>query len=179
MRIWSHLGFANGDGTYGRKLFYEARGYSVTDCYNQQTDNITAGGFSFANYKAQIDAGYPVLLNLAGHSIVGVGYADPNTVYLNDTWDHATHQMTWGGSYSVPPMELQAVSVVNPVVSHPQRKSICHLSSRTIQPPGSWTTIVSTDFEGAWPGAWAVSDESSADGGRVLLGQAELQGVRR
>ena len=107
MRIWSHLVFATRDGTYGRKLFYEARGYSVTDCYNQQTDNITAGGFSFANYKAQIDAGYPVLLNLAGHSIVGVGYADPNTVYLNDTWDHATHTMTWGGSYSVPPMALQ------------------------------------------------------------------------
>ena len=27
------------DGTLGRKLFYEARGYTVTDCYNQKTDN--------------------------------------------------------------------------------------------------------------------------------------------
>ena len=32
------------DGTYGRKLFYEARGYTVTDCYNQKTDN-NSGGF--------------------------------------------------------------------------------------------------------------------------------------
>jgi hypothetical protein len=110
-------GDANRDGTYGRKLFYEARGYSVSDCYNQLTDNQLAGGFSFANYKAQIDAGYPVLLNLRGHSIVGVGYADPNTVYLNDTWDHATHAMTWGGSYS--DMVLESVSVVNPVISNP------------------------------------------------------------
>ena len=58
------LGVATRDGTYGRKLFYEARGYPVTECYNQRTDNEIAGGFSFANYKAQIDAGYPVLLNL-------------------------------------------------------------------------------------------------------------------
>ena len=57
-----------GMARYGRKLFYEARGISVTECYNQRTDNAIAGGFSFANYKAQIDAGYPVLLNLAGHS---------------------------------------------------------------------------------------------------------------
>ena len=67
------------DGTYGRKLFYEARGYTVTDCYNQKTDNVFSGGFSFAQYKAEIDAGRPVMLNLQGHSIVGVGYADSKT----------------------------------------------------------------------------------------------------
>ena len=60
------------DGTYGRKLFYEARGYTVTDCYNQKTDN-NGGGFTLNNFKAEIDAGHPVLLNLAGHSIVGYG----------------------------------------------------------------------------------------------------------
>jgi len=67
---------ANEDGTYGRKLFYEARGYTVTDCYTQMTDNKHPGGFSFAQYKAEIDAGRPVFLNLQGHSIVGVGYDD-------------------------------------------------------------------------------------------------------
>jgi len=100
------------DGTYGRKLFYEARGYTVTDCYSQQTDNKIAGGFSFNQYKAEIDAGRPVLLNLAGHSIVGVGYDDTtNTVYIHDTWDYSNHTMTWGGSYAG--MELLSVSVVN------------------------------------------------------------------
>jgi hypothetical protein len=100
------------DGTYGRKLFYEAKGYTVSDCYNQSTDNIASGGFSLANFKAEINAGHPILLNLAGHSIVGLGYDDSsNTIYIHDTWDTATHTMAWGGSYSG--MQLLSVSVVN------------------------------------------------------------------
>ncbi|MEN9424192.1 MAG: hypothetical protein RL122_1575 [Pseudomonadota bacterium] len=100
------------DGTLGRKLFYEAKGYTVTDCYNQKTDNQVAGGFSFANYKSEIDAGNPVMLNLAGHTIVGVGYDDSTqTVYLHDTWDYATHPMAWGSSYVG--MALQSVSIVH------------------------------------------------------------------
>lgn len=98
------------DGTYGRKLFYEARGYTVTDCYNQKTDN-NSGGFTYAMYKAEIDAGRPVMLNLQGHTVVGVGYSDPSTIYIHDTWDYATHNMTWGGSYSG--MTLLSVSIVN------------------------------------------------------------------
>jgi hypothetical protein len=106
------LGIDEVDGTYGRKLFYEARGYTVTDCYAQATDNAKRGGFSFAQYKAEIDAGRPVFLNLQGHSIVGVGYDDSTkTVYLHDTWDNLEHSMTWGTSYSG--MKLQSVSIVN------------------------------------------------------------------
>ena len=104
------------DGTYGRKLFYEARGYTVTTCYNQMTDNTVTGGFSFAQFKAEIDAGRPVMINLYtapnGHTIVGVGYDDStNTAYIHDTWDYLTHSMTWGGSYSG--MAMQSVSIVN------------------------------------------------------------------
>ena len=105
-------GSANKDATYGRKLFYEARGYSVMECYNQRTDNTIAGGFSFADYKAQIDAGHPVFLMLTGHFVVGVGYLNPSTVYIHDTWDYATHQMAWGGSYTG--RNLLAVGIVNP-----------------------------------------------------------------
>jgi uncharacterized repeat protein (TIGR02543 family) len=100
------------DGTYGRKEFYEAKGYSVTDCYNQSTDNIIRGGFSFAKFQAEIDAGRPVMLNLKGHTIVGVGYdSSTKTVYLHDTWDYSTHTMIWGGSYAG--LKLQSVSIVN------------------------------------------------------------------
>jgi YD repeat-containing protein len=103
---------SNLDGTYGRKLFYEARGYTVTDCYNQSTDNTIAGGFSFAQFMAEINAGRPVLLNLAGHSVVGVGYdSASNLVYIHDTWDYNNHTMTWGGSYGG--MSLISVSIVN------------------------------------------------------------------
>jgi hypothetical protein len=100
------------DGTLGRKHFYEARGYTVTDCYNQKTDNTITGGFSFAQFKAEIDAGHPVMLNLKGHTIVGVGYDDStNKVYIHDTWDYKNHTMIWGGSYSN--MALQSVSIVH------------------------------------------------------------------
>lgn len=106
-------GYAEKDGTYGRKLFYEARGYTVTDCYNQKTDN-NAGGYTFAKFKSEIDAGHPVLLNLAGHSIVGYGYSDSdNTVYFRDAWDSNpgnVYSMPWGGSYVG--LELQSVSIV-------------------------------------------------------------------
>ena len=101
------------DGTYGRKLFYEARGYTVTECYSQKTDNTIAGGFSLANFQAEINAGHPVLLNLAGHSIVGYGY-DGSTIYIRDTWDNNPaniYTMPWGGSYEG--MQLLSVSVVN------------------------------------------------------------------
>ena len=104
--------YAFPDGTLGRKLFYEARGYTVTDCYNQRTDNIITGGFSFTQFKNEIDQGRPVMLNLAGHTVVGIGYDDStNLVYIHDTWDYDNHTMTWGDSYSG--MELQSVSIVN------------------------------------------------------------------
>jgi hypothetical protein len=100
------------DGAYGRKLFYEARGYTVTDCYTQNTDNKVTGGFSFAQFKAEIDAGHPVMLQLEGHTVVGVGYDDSsNTVYLNDTWDNSTHSVTWGSDYAG--MNLWGATVIN------------------------------------------------------------------
>jgi hypothetical protein len=106
------------DGSLGRKHFYEARGYTVTDCYNQKTDNTIAGGFSFSQFKAEIDAGRPVMLNLAGHTIVGVGYDDAtNLVYLHDTWDYSNHTMTWGTSYAG--LALMSVSIVNMSAGNP------------------------------------------------------------
>jgi hypothetical protein len=106
-------GISQYDGTYGRKLFYEAQGYSVTDCYNQPTSNQVAGGFSLINYQAEIDAGHPVFINLAGHSVVGYGYNN-STIYIRDTWDSdpgSLHTMTWGGSYQG--MVMQSVSIVH------------------------------------------------------------------
>jgi hypothetical protein len=105
------------DGTYGRKLFYEARGYSVSSCYNQYTDNEISGGFTLSDFIAEIDSGHPVLLNLEGHSIVGYGYSG-STIYIRDTWDsnpENTYTMPWGGCLPVSSescLDLYAVSVV-------------------------------------------------------------------
>lgn len=139
------------DGTDGRGLFYLARGYATSDCYTQPTDNYMAGGFTFDQYKAEIDAGHPVMLNLEGHSIVGVGYDDStNLVYLHDTWDNDVHTMTWGGSYSG--MNLLAVSIATPTTNR--------MSTLTVgtSPPGrpfslDGTTYTSEQTYGFPPGS--------------------------
>lgn len=101
------------DGTYGRKLFYEARGYSVTTCYNQATDNRATGGYSLAEFKKSIDSCNPVMINLAGHTVVGYGYGLGNTIYIRNTWDSDpshVYTMEWGGEYYG--MGMRSVSIV-------------------------------------------------------------------
>jgi hypothetical protein len=137
------------DGTYGRKLFYQSKGYTVTDCYNQNTDN-NGGGFKFANFKAEIDAGRPVLLNLAGHSIVGVGYdSSSTTVYIHDTWDYETHSMIWGGSYAG--MSLLSVSIVDIATNQPP-------TAFTKRSPATGATAQSTNPTLSWGSASGTTD---------------------
>ena len=90
------------DGCHGMRLFAEARGYSVLENYTQRIYGYAGSttGFTFADYKAEINAGRPVLIQLAGHSMIGFGYKDSGSkVSICDTWDHSYHEMTWGGSY--------------------------------------------------------------------------------
>lgn len=89
---------------HGMRLFAESRGYTVERNYNQVIDSVstnTGVGFTLAQYKAEIDAGRPVLVHVTGHTMIGTGYSDTgDTIYIHDTWDNSTHSMTWGGSYS-------------------------------------------------------------------------------
>ncbi len=160
-------GISSKDGTYGRKLFYEARGYTVTDCYNQRTDN-NGGGFTLANYKAEIDAGHPVMLNLAGHTIVGYGYSD-TTVYIRDTWDNdpsETYTMPWGGSYGNPPMALLSVSVVhlqpNQVIT--SKVFLPLITTPNTPPPPPTNPFLNPGFEEG-----AVSWSQNSSGGWDLI----------
>lgn len=133
-------GVANIDGTYGMKLFYEARGYTVTECYSQRTD--LAGGFSLADFQDEIDAGHPVLINVRGHSMVGYGY-DGSTIYIRDTWDsnpNNTYTMTWGGSYE--DMDMYAVSVVKIAAVTNQAPTNINLSNNTVAEGRPINTIV-------------------------------------
>ena len=97
-------GLDNTDGAYGFKLFCESRGYTVNDLYTQQTveEGLTYG-FSYNDFKDEIDAGHPVLIQVTDHTMVGYGYDDgggTNTIYIHDTWDYSDHTMTWAGWYS-------------------------------------------------------------------------------
>lgn len=88
------------DGMHGMKLFAESRGYSVSANYNQYIDTMGLKyGFTFEQYRDEIDAGYPVLIQVSGHTMLGIGYSGTNTIILRNTWDYSTHTMTWGGSY--------------------------------------------------------------------------------
>ncbi|MCB2210327.1 hypothetical protein KQH62_05475 [bacterium] len=116
------------DGTYGRMQFYNARGYNVTDCYNQYIEELRPGGFSLSDFQAEIDAGHPVMINLEGHTVVGYGYND-DTIYIRDTWDSNpdhVYSMPWGGVYSDGTNNYQMLSV-----------SIVHLEEPS-SPPGTF-----------------------------------------
>ena len=96
---------AERDGCHGLRLFAESRGYTVVTNYYQRIygyDDNTLG-FTFSQYQAEIDSGYPVLIHVEGHTMIGYGYDDsttPPTIYIHDTWDYDDHTMEWGGSYS-------------------------------------------------------------------------------
>ncbi len=119
-------GFPRTALSHGLRLFAESRGYIVLENYTQQTDNQSPTGFTFADYMAEIDAGYPVMIQVTSHTMVGVGYdAATETVYLHDTWGDYVTSMTWGGSYSG--LDLQAVTVI-------------HLEGGSV--PGAHTVVV-------------------------------------
>ena len=108
------------DGCHGLRQFFESRGYSVVTNYSQYIDaqGLTYG-FTFAQFKTEINAGRPVLIQLDGHTMLGYGYNDTgNTVYIHDTWDHNNHSMTWGGSYGgMAHVGVTVISLTTPSIS--------------------------------------------------------------
>lgn len=137
------------DGNLGRMLFYQKRGYEVTSCYNQITDNQVSGGFSLAQFKAEIDAGFPVMVNLEGHTMVGYGYSG-SSIYIRDTWDNDpshTYTMAWGGSYEG--MRMHSISVLRPKLpGQPGNKKLLLplVFKPQTQPPADYT-IKNWNFE--------------------------------
>jgi len=135
------------DGAHGMKLFAESRGYQVATNYNQYIYgyNGNTKGFTYAQYKSEIDSGNPVLIQLAGHTMLGVGYSGTDQILVHDTWDYSTHSMTWGGTYGG--MQQLGVTVVH------------------LLPVANWTatptsgsaplTVTFTDTSGGNPISWS------------------------
>ena len=93
-------GKAGSDGTYGIGQYVKYRGYSFTTLYTEQTDNKhLAYGFTFQDYRNQIDAGRGVLIHVTDHTMAGIGYDNNNDILLYDTWDKGVHSMLWDGWY--------------------------------------------------------------------------------
>lgn len=77
-----------GHGLGGIVSYIESRGYNTVyvDTRRDYTTN-NGGSFSFANYKAEIDAGRPMILHVPGHSMYGYGYDDSDqSIYYYNTW---------------------------------------------------------------------------------------------
>ena len=110
------------DGCHGFREFFESRGYSIQTngnytqyIYGYEGNTI---GFTYDQFKAEIDAGRPVMIHVTGHTMVGFGYDDnSNLVYIHDTWDYSNHTMTWGGTYSGLQHYAVSVYVLEPVTS--------------------------------------------------------------
>ena len=105
----------NRDLCHGMRDFVESRGYTVQTLgnFNQYIYGYDGNtkGFTFDDFKTEIDAGRPVSILVEGHMMLGYGYNDTGSIiYIHDTWDYDDHEMTWGGSYSG--MAHYAVSVL-------------------------------------------------------------------
>ena len=171
------------DGAHGMKLFAESRGYTVTTTFNQYIQGQGSDptkGFTFANYKSEIDAGRPVLIQVEGHTMLGFGYNTTDSViYLHDTWDFSDHQMTWGGSYLYSPTQsLQHYGVtvfqltpVNPALTVTINQAAGQ-ADPTNGSPINFTVVFSenvTDFSAA--------DVTLSSGTAVLTGSATTYNV--
>jgi len=104
---------------HGLRLFAESRGYTFLENYTQKLNTVASGGFSFSDYRSEIDAGRPVLFSLdgtgGGHTVTGRGYdAATQTVYFNMGWYGGSGDLVaipWGGTYEN--MTMRVVHVVH------------------------------------------------------------------
>ena len=154
------------DGARGLKLFFESRGYNVVHNYNQyiEEQGLTYG-FSYQDYKDEIDAGRPVMIQATGHTMLGVGYDNTSTtIYIHNTWDHTYHTMTWGGTYTsgsysgdhygVGVFELEAAQSVAAPTFSPAGGNYTSSQDVTISissPPTSGTTTIRYTTNGSTP----------------------------
>ncbi len=138
------------DGCHGLRLFFESLGYSVQTNFSQYILGKAPSpldpdiGFTFANFQQEIDAGRPVLIQVEGHTMLGIGYDAPtSSIYVHDTWDYSTHLMTWGGTYQG--LQQYGVTVLRLNLNPGYTFSAPSAISLGSMAPGSTATATSSD----------------------------------
>jgi hypothetical protein len=140
------------DGCHGLRDFFESRGYTVVQNYSQYIYGWQGNtlGFTFNQYKQEINNGRPVLIQVEGHTMLGFGYDDTGSlVYLHDTWDYSNHTMVWGGTYAG--MAHYGVTVVQ---LSPSTAGIVANYSASDTLPLINTTVNFTDLTWGTPNSW-------------------------
>lgn len=160
------------DGIHGLKVFFLSRGYSVSTNYNQYIYGLNgnANGYTYDQFKASIDAGKPVMIQIEGHSMVGIGYESASTtIYILNTWDYQIHSMTWGGVYSG--MAHYGVSVIElvppPVISLSGNQLSASLMPGSL---GTDTFTINNIGTGALSYSLEQSEAPRGDDGRSIAG---------
>lgn len=102
------------DFSYGLGLYFQECGYSVNNSYNMvidsKCDTTEYTGFTFSDFKNQINNGRPVIVHVqtsggSGHTTIGYGYDEgaggtDSIVKIYDAWGGA-HDVNWGGDFTV------------------------------------------------------------------------------
>ncbi|HOV49718.1 MAG TPA: InlB B-repeat-containing protein [Candidatus Cryosericum sp.] len=143
------------DGCHGMRLSAESHGYTVTANFSQYIDAGPlgkAGGFTFNQFKAEIDAGRPLIVHVKNHSMLGYGYDSTNqTIYVHDTWDYSSHTMIWGGTYSGDNLQQYAVTVIRLAPAGPSH------TLKTSVSPVAGGTIVESPSLSSYPSGTVVT----------------------
>ena len=85
---------------YGLYLYVEDKGYTLDWEHTAYYHTDTNGGtFTFEDFKAEIDAGRPVLISITQHSMVGYGYNAATGEIIFDDDYRANQRMYWNGTY--------------------------------------------------------------------------------
>ena len=156
----------NRDGCHGLKLFFESKDYIVpyNGNYTQHIQgwNSNIFGFTFNDFKQEIDNGHPLLIHIEDHTMIGFGYNDSygdETIYFRNTWDFSYDEMTWGGNYQGSPLIGVTVIHLEPIqlTVTPQM--------RTVGLPSSSTTFF-VDISGSTSSTWTAE---------VAIGQDWMQ----
>jgi len=140
------------DGCHGLKLFYESRGYQIVENFSQMIMGYNGNtiGFTFEQYVEEIDNGRPVLIHIAGHTMLGFGYDETGQlVYLHDTWDHSMHSMTWAGRYAG--RQHFGITVVRLQSDTPPPVAMFTANQRQVDPGQS---VEFTDASTGSPSSW-------------------------
>ena len=172
------------DGCHGLRLFAESRDYAVEGNFTQL---IKGGGtdptkgFTFDDFVEEIDGGWPVLVHLEDHTVLGYGYSSTgSTIYIHDTMDYESHTMTWGGTYDGASQWGVSVLRLSPVVTEEATEVAAYsvtLNGRLISLAGE--TSVEASFEyGVIPGTYThtTSSQLLTSPGELIVDVSGLSG---
>ncbi len=102
------------DGIQGLREYIEQCGYVVIESFNQNIYGYGGvnAGFTFNDFKAEIDAKRPVLVNFKGHTVIGIGYStSTNKIRVYTTWSETPWDLVWGTNLTASGQNLAMKSV--------------------------------------------------------------------